>query len=85
LDVSEYMLALAAAQPPAAGRLCLADMCQGLPARAGAFHAAVSISAVQRLCLHEAPHAAAERFMAALESCLAPGAQAALQVYTEGE
>jgi SAM-dependent methyltransferase len=56
----------------AAGAVVLSDMGQGLPARAGAFDAAVSISAVQWLLQGPDSAARTARFFAALWACLRP-------------
>lgn len=60
-------------------------MAQGLPLRPEAFDGAVSISAVQWLCVHSRPEGAAAQFMGALWQSLVPGARAALQVYVRGK
>lgn len=84
-DISPSMLRLASARPYCAGRLALADMAHGLPLRTAAFDAAVSISAVQWLCVAPRPAEAAAAFFAALARALAPAGRAALQVYLESD
>lgn len=87
-DITREMLQLAASEGGCAGRLALSDFGQGLPLRPGCLDGAISISAVQWLCSSSGQAGlppAMLRFSAALHSCLAPGAAAALQVYPQGE
>jgi hypothetical protein len=79
------MLRLAAATDACAGRVALSDMAQGLPTRAAAFDAAISVSAVQWLCAAKRPEEAVARFFAALGQAMRPGTCAVLQVYTEDD
>jgi 18S rRNA (guanine1575-N7)-methyltransferase len=86
LDVAPAMLELAAgAATGAAGRLARADLGQGLPLRAGALDAAISVSAAQWVLFGPDPAAAAGRLAAGLRRALRPGARAALQVYLEDD
>ena len=78
------MLKLATADHVCAGRVCLADMAQGLPLRLGTFDGLVSISAVQWLCALPDSEAALARLFRAMRGCLTHRACAALQVYPEG-
>jgi 18S rRNA (guanine1575-N7)-methyltransferase len=84
VDVAGDMLRLAAGGADCAGRLALGDVGQGLPSRGEIFDAAISISAVQWLCVAPDPAAAVRRLFGALWRALRSGGCAALQVYTEG-
>ena len=86
LDVSRRMLNLAIQHEPSArGAVALADLGGGLPLRAGCLDGAVSVSALQWLCVasagRDAAHARCAAFFAALRRALRPGAAAVLQVY----
>lgn len=59
------------------------DFGQGLPLRPQAFHAAISISAVQWLC-HHAKATACHAFFSGLNRSLLPHSLAVLQLYMEG-
>ncbi|GAB4824105.1 hypothetical protein N2152v2_011151 [Parachlorella kessleri] len=85
LDISSAMLQLAAADHACAGRVCLADMAQGLALRGGSFDGLVSISAVQWLCALPDSAAALARLFHAMRGCLKHQACAALQVYPEDD
>jgi len=88
VDVSAAMLGVALDRD-AAGDMLLADAGQGLAFRAGAFDAAVSVSAVQWLCNAESADEPAEgrlrRFFEALYGCLRRGARAVCQFYPRDE
>ena len=87
MDISASMLSVARHERDVDGDLLLADMGQGVPFRAGAFDAAISISAVQWLCNaegaheNEQPERRLRRFFAALYAALRRGARAVLQFY----
>lgn len=85
LDISLPMLRLASTSRECLGRIVAANMGQGLPLRTAAFEAAVSISAVQWLCVDANPGASAHAFFSNLWRCLRPDAKAALQVYLEND
>lgn len=63
------------------------DMGAGVPFRAGVFDGAVSISAIQWLLVassrDQVPERRMKRFFMTLQSCLAPGARAAMQFYPQ--
>lgn len=65
------------------------DMGAGLPFRPGVFDGAVSISAIQWLLVassrDQVPEKRIRRFFMSLQSCLAPGARAALQFYPQNK
>lgn len=71
------------------GDLLLADIGQGVPVRAGAFDAAISISAVQWLCNAESsdtsPAGRLARFFAGLYAGLRRGGRAVCQFYPKNE
>ena len=82
LDVSRRMLALALEREPSArGAVTLADFGDGLPLRAACLDGAVSVSALQWLCVARDGRARCATFFAALRRALRPGAAAVLQVY----
>lgn len=85
-DISPSMLDVAIDRE-VEGDLCLHDLGQGLPVRAGAFDGAISISAVQWLCNADAsshdPRKRLRRFFESLYGSLARGARAVLQIYPE--
>lgn len=84
-DISLPMLHLAQQREQCQGHVAIADMAQGLPLRSGAFDFAISISAVQWLCVHERPVDAAETFFRAVWRCLKPNGKAAFQIYLESK
>lgn len=71
------------------GDLMLADIGQGIPFRAGAFDAAVSISAIQWLCNAESSEVSASgrlsRFFNGLYASLKRGGRAVCQFYPKNE
>ena len=90
LDISRRMLAIAMQdEPSACGAVALADFGDGLPLRAVCLDGAVSVSALQWLCVASSgPDAAAARcaaFFAALRRALRPCAAAVLQVYVSDD
>lgn len=88
IDIAASMLAVALDRDTA-GDLLLADMGQGIPFRAGAFDAAVSVSAVQWLCNAESsdvsPHGRLSRFFDGLYASLRRGGKAVLQFYPKND
>ncbi|PKA63940.1 hypothetical protein AXF42_Ash004950 [Apostasia shenzhenica] len=85
-DISQSMLNIAL-EREAEGDLLLSDVGQGLGMRPGVIDGAISISAVQWLCYadkssHE-PRARLKAFFGSLYRCLARGARAVLQLYSE--
>ncbi|KAK9810212.1 hypothetical protein WJX72_006710 [[Myrmecia] bisecta] len=86
VDISQAMLNVAA-EREVEGDLCLQDLGQGLPLRAGTFDGAISISAVQWLCnadhRGQEPRKRMRRFFESLYACLTRGARAILQIYPE--
>ncbi|TQW00956.1 methyltransferase domain-containing protein [Cordyceps javanica] len=88
MDVSPSMLDVAL-QRDVAGDLLLADMGQGVPFRAGAFDAAISISAVQWLCSAEtsdtSPAGRLARFFEGLYAALRRGGRAVCQFYPKND
>lgn len=86
LDISSAMLAASERAGTRSDRVCH-DMGDGLPFRRRVFDGAISISAVQWLCVStKSGHRPRERllaFMKGLVRCLRPGARAALQFYPE--
>lgn len=90
MDISASMLAVAL-DSETSGDLLLADMGQGLPFRAGAFDAAISISAVQWLCNSDGNAADGDarrrlaRFFDALYLALRRGGKAVCQFYPRDE
>ena len=88
LDVAGAMLDVAL-QRGVAGDLLLADAGQGVPARAGSFDAAVSVSALQWLCNADAsdvsPQGRLGRFFAGLYASLRRGGRAVCQFYPRDE
>jgi 18S rRNA (guanine1575-N7)-methyltransferase len=84
LDISASMLAVAL-EHDAEGDMLLADAGQGVPVRAGAFDAAVSISAVQWLCNAESSAETAavrlRRFFDGLYAALRRGGRGVCQFY----
>jgi 18S rRNA (guanine1575-N7)-methyltransferase len=89
MDISPSMLDIALQRESVEGDLFLADMGQGIPFRAGAFDAAVSISAVQWLCNAESsgvsPEGRLRRFFDGLYASLKRGGRAVLQFYPKNE
>jgi 18S rRNA (guanine1575-N7)-methyltransferase len=85
-DISENMLAAARAPTRQRDVVC-ADVGIGLGYRKGVFDGAVSISAVQWLCVATRPEhdplKRCSKFFRGLHAVLAPHARAALQVYPE--
>ena len=86
-DISLPMLHLAQQRKDDSclGNVILSDMGHGLPLRAELFDFAISISAVQWLCVNEHPIKASETFFRAVWQCLKPNGKAAFQVYLESE
>lgn len=84
MDIAPSMLDIAL-QREVEGDLFLADMGQGIPFRAGAFDAAVSISAIQWLCNAEtsdvSPEGRLRRFFDGLYASLRRGGRAVCQFY----
>ncbi|KIW26307.1 uncharacterized protein PV07_09408 [Cladophialophora immunda] len=89
MDISPSMLDIALQREDVEGDLFLADMGQGVPFRAGAFDAAISISAVQWLCNAESsgvsPEGRLRRFFDGLYAALRRGARAVLQFYPKND
>ena len=83
MDISESMLGVALKRE-VEGDLCVQDLGQGLPLRAGTFDGAISISAVQWLCNADSrgadPRKRMRRFFETLYASLARGGRAVLQV-----
>ncbi|KAM0741656.1 hypothetical protein ACQRIT_004513 [Beauveria bassiana] len=88
MDLSPSMLDVAL-QRDVEGDLMLADIGQGVPFRAGAFDAAISISAVQWLCSAEtsdtSPAGRLTRFFNGLYASLRRGGRAVCQFYPKNE
>lgn len=88
MDVSASMLDVAL-QRDVEGDLLLADIGQGVPFRAGAFDAAISISAIQWLCNAESsetsPAGRLTRFFNGLYASLRRGARAVCQFYPKND
>lgn len=88
MDVSASMLDVAL-QRDVEGDLLLADIGQGVPFRAGAFDAAISISAIQWLCNAESsetsPEGRLSRFFNGLYSSLRRGGRAVCQFYPKND
>lgn len=88
MDVSASMLDVAL-QRDVEGDLMLADIGQGVPFRAGAFDAAVSISAIQWLCNAESsetsPEGRLSRFFNGLYASLKRGGRAVCQFYPKND
>eukprot|EP00470_Lotharella_oceanica_P015450 CAMPEP_0170190790 /NCGR_PEP_ID=MMETSP0040_2-20121228/50162_1 /TAXON_ID=641309 /ORGANISM="Lotharella oceanica, Strain CCMP622" /LENGTH=247 /DNA_ID=CAMNT_0010438729 /DNA_START=30 /DNA_END=773 /DNA_ORIENTATION=+ len=86
-DISRSMLELARGSRLKSGDVAEADIGQGMPLRAGVFDGAISISAVQWLCVKQTPDQDPARrlklFFKTLRKCLAFDARAVLQVYPE--
>ncbi|KAI6892404.1 hypothetical protein D0869_14644 [Hortaea werneckii] len=84
MDISSSMLAQAL-ERETEGDMLLADIGQGVPFRAGAFDAAVSISAIQWLCNAESadvsPEGRLKRFFDGLYASLKRGGKAVCQFY----
>ncbi|KIX97794.1 uncharacterized protein Z520_06572 [Fonsecaea multimorphosa CBS 102226] len=89
MDISPSMLDIALQRESVEGDLFLGDMGQGVPFRAGAFDAAISISAVQWLCNAESsgvsPEGRLRRFFDGLYASLRRGARAVLQFYPKND
>ncbi|KAL7629621.1 18S rRNA (guanine1575-N7)-methyltransferase [Parahypoxylon ruwenzoriense] len=88
MDVSASMLDVAL-QRDVEGDLLLADIGQGVPFRAGAFDAAISISAIQWLCNAESsdvsPAGRLSRFFNGLYASLKRGGRAVCQFYPKND
>lgn len=88
MDVSASMLDIAL-QRDVEGDLLLADIGQGVPFRAGAFDAAISISAIQWLCNAESsetsPEGRLSRFFNGLYASLKRGGKAVCQFYPKND
>lgn len=88
MDLSPSMLDVAL-QRDVEGDLMLADMGQGVPFRAGAFDAAISISAIQWLCSAEtsdtSPAGRLTRFFNGLYASLRRGGRAVCQFYPKND
>ena len=88
MDISASMLDIAL-QRDVDGDLLLADIGQGVPFRAGAFDAAISISAIQWLCNADStdtsPQGRLTRFFNALYASLRRGGKAVCQFYPKNE
>ncbi|KAI9704208.1 MAG: hypothetical protein M1836_007069 [Candelina mexicana] len=88
MDISASMLDIAL-QRDVEGDLLLADIGQGVPFRAGAFDAAISISAIQWLCNAESsevsPQGRLARFFNGLYASLRRGGRACCQFYPKNE
>ncbi|KAG8467646.1 hypothetical protein KFE25_006698 [Diacronema lutheri] len=86
LDVSADMLGASRRAGKLCDQLCH-DMGDGLPFRRRMFDGAISISAVQWLCVstqsHHRPAERLDAFFRGLRRCLRPGARAVLQLYPE--
>jgi len=84
MDISSSMLAQAL-ERDVDGDMILADIGQGVPFRAGAFDAAISISAIQWLCNAEtsdvSPEGRLKRFFDGLYASLKRGGKAVCQFY----
>ncbi|KAI9782279.1 MAG: hypothetical protein M1816_001941 [Peltula sp. TS41687] len=84
MDISSSMLSVAL-ERDVSGDLLLSDIGQGVPFRAGAFDAAISISAIQWLCNADSSEVSASgrlaRFFAGLYRGLKRGARAVCQFY----
>ncbi|KIW17619.1 hypothetical protein PV08_04814 [Exophiala spinifera] len=89
MDISPSMLDIALQRESVEGDLFLADMGQGIPFRAGAFDAAISISAIQWLCNAEtsgvSPEGRLRRFFDGLYASLRRGGRAVCQFYPKNE
>lgn len=88
MDISPSMLDIAL-QRDVEGDLMLADIGQGVPFRAGAFDAAISISAIQWLCSAEtsdtSPAGRMTRFFNGLYASLRRGGRAVCQFYPKND
>ena len=88
MDISASMLDIAL-QRDVDGDLLLADIGQGVPFRAGAFDAAISISAIQWLCNADStdtsPQGRLTRFFNGLYASLRRGGKAVCQFYPKNE
>jgi 18S rRNA (guanine1575-N7)-methyltransferase len=88
MDISGSMLDIAL-QREVDGDLFLADIGQGIPFRAGAFDAAISISAIQWLCNAESSDVSATgrltRFFNGLYASLKRGGMAVCQFYPKND
>jgi len=84
MDISSSMLGQAL-EKETEGDMLLADIGQGVPFRAGAFDAAISISAIQWLCNAESsdvsPEGRLKRFFDGLYASLKRGGKAVCQFY----
>lgn len=89
MDIAPSMLDIALRREDVEGDLFLADMGQGIPFRAGAFDAAISISAIQWLCNAEtsgvSPEGRLRRFFDGLYAALKRGGRAVCQFYPKNE
>ncbi len=88
MDISASMLDIAL-QRDVEGDLMLADIGQGVPFRAGAFDAAISISAIQWLCNAESSEVSStgrlSRFFNGLYASLKRGGRAVCQFYPKND
>ena len=88
MDISADMLDIAL-QRDVEGDLMLADIGQGVPFRAGAFDAAISISAIQWLCNEDSSEDTAKarlsRFFSGLYASLRRGGRAVCQFYPKND
>lgn len=88
MDISASMLDIAL-QRDVEGDLMLADIGQGVPFRAGAFDAAISISAIQWLCNAESCEVSStgrlSRFFNGLYASLKRGGRAVCQFYPKND
>mmetsp|Transcript_37812 Transcript_37812/g.61486 ORF Transcript_37812/g.61486 Transcript_37812/m.61486 type:complete len:197 (-) Transcript_37812:979-1569(-) len=86
-DISRAMLELAKNRSSSKGDLAEVDMGVGIPCRSGSFDGAISISAVQWLCVKQTPTQNPTRrlnkFFKSLRRCLVFDGRAALQLYPE--
>jgi len=86
MDISKSMLNVAN-DMEVEGDLIEADIGDGFNFRVGAFDGAISVSAVQWLCVshykHHIPQKRLMKFFTSLYKCLKQGSRAILQVYTE--
>lgn len=84
-DISSSMLHLAAQQRECFGRIVLSDMAQGVALRPGCLDGAISISALQWLCVHQTPQKALDALFSSLWRSLRNGCGAIFQVYLEND
>jgi 18S rRNA (guanine1575-N7)-methyltransferase len=84
-DISPSMLHLASQQRECCGRIVLSDMAQGVCLRPGCLDGAISISALQWLCVHQTPQKAMDTLFSSLWRSLCNGCGAVFQVYLEND